>query len=182
MSCIVKFFLPLMAMIFLFLDLCTATVFIFCCGNRCMFTHRFYSFFRSQDILIMVVTVLLTLLSLPLWLYILTIIPQENKRQHLYLVVNLQYIYTVPPWSWNAMSTKLIWLYMNSSWGYFSLEALIQEGWIYMEMWLSKMWSLFLSCVHTETHTQRFVAVVTSRSWPIIHWFSVLAELSLLIY
>lgn len=112
----------------------------------------------------MVVTVLLTLLSLPLWLYILTIIPQENKRQHLYLVVNLQYTYTVSPWSWNAMSTKLIWLYMNSLCGYFSLEALIQEGWIYVEMWLSKMWSLFLLCVHTETHTQRFVAVVTSRS------------------
>lgn len=144
-----------MAMIFLFLDLCTATVFTFCCRNHSVFRRRFWSFFRSQDVLIMIVTVLLTLLSLPLWLYILTIIPQENKRHQLYLVVNLRYTCTVPPRSLNAMSTKLIWLYMNSSWGYFSLEALITGGMdIRGDVVVQTVISFSHMCTHRDTYTE----------------------------
>lgn len=44
--------------------------------SRC----RFCSFFTCQHILIMVITISSTLLSLPLTFYVLTIVPQENKR------------------------------------------------------------------------------------------------------
>lgn len=51
----------------------------FCCRNRSVLRHRFCSCFKSLYIFIMILNILLTLLSLPFWLYTLTVIPQENK-------------------------------------------------------------------------------------------------------
>lgn len=80
MPCIIKVFLMLMVMIFLFWDLCTAAVLIFWCRNQSVFRRRFCSCFISLYIFIMILNIPLTLLSLPFWLYTLRVIPQENKR------------------------------------------------------------------------------------------------------